>query len=271
MNQQNPSARFLQYTHLDKLYGYLPGMAAAVPAVFGLTAEEYAGINARFAAAAAAAAAELLADADFAARVDALPFRAGQTVLAVGDSMTDDSQSWAEILRAVLDRRLPGVTVINDGLSGHTTAMVLRRWPGALAAAKPDWILCLLGGNDVTRVGPEPTKSQVGTAEAMANLSELRRIAAARTSAEWVWLTPVPVHEERVAAYPPFRFGESTWRNDDIVAFAEAMAVFPEPVVDLTAAFGVPPKEQLQGEDGVHATLAGQVTIVRALVERLTA
>ncbi|HLT62786.1 MAG TPA: hypothetical protein VK020_16400, partial [Microlunatus sp.] len=82
---------------------------------------------------------------------------------------------------------------------------------------------------------------------------------------------PVPVHEERVAAYPPFRFGESTWRNDDIVAFAEAMAVFPEPVVDLTAAFGVPPKEQLQGEDGVHATLAGQVTIVRALVERLTA
>jgi hypothetical protein len=26
---------WIQYTHLDKLYGYLPGMAQSVPAVFG--------------------------------------------------------------------------------------------------------------------------------------------------------------------------------------------------------------------------------------------
>lgn len=72
---------------------------------------------------------ELLADAAFADRVDALPFRPEQTVYAVGDSNIDDLQSWAEILRHLLDPRRPGhrVQVINGGLSAHTTAMVLRR------------------------------------------------------------------------------------------------------------------------------------------------
>jgi acyl-CoA thioesterase I len=44
----------------------------------------------------------------------------------------------------------------------------------------------MLGGNDVTRVGPEPTKPQVSLAESIANLMELRRIAAALTGASWM-------------------------------------------------------------------------------------
>ena len=42
-----------------------------------------------------------------------------------------------------------------------------------------------------------------------------------------------------------------------------------EPVVDLVTAFGDPVEEGLQGPDGLHPTLAGQTTIVRAVVERL--
>lgn len=268
-NDPRMAERFLQYTHLTKLYGYLPGMADAQPAIFGLDPDTYTTIIEGFAAAADGAAERLLDDAGFAAKIDALPFRPGQTVLAVGDSITDDSQSWTEILRGLLDRRKPGITVINGGLSAHTTAMILRRWPATLAE-QPDWILCLLGGNDVTRVGPDAIKTQVGLGESLANLAELRRIAAARTDADWVWLTPVPVDEERIAAFPPFRFGESTWRNDDLVPLAEAIMDFPEPVVDLTATFGVPAHPELQGPDGVHPSLAGQTAIVRALVERLT-
>ncbi|WP_161606294.1 SGNH/GDSL hydrolase family protein [Microlunatus speluncae] len=269
METTTPAAQWLQHTHLAKLYGYLPGLAAAQPAIFGLEPDEYGKIMNDFAAAADGAAEQLLDDAAFAAQVDALPFRPGQTVLAVGDSQTDDSQSWAEILRGLLDRRKPDVKLINGGLSAHTTSMILRRWPATLAATKPDWILCLLGGNDVTRVGPDPVKTQVGLDESLANLRELRRIAAARTSAGWVWLTPVPVDEDRVAAYPPFRFGESTWRNDDLVAFARAMRDLPDPLVDLTEVFGVPADPALQGPDGVHVNLAGQSMITRVLVERL--
>jgi lysophospholipase L1-like esterase len=262
--------KWVQYTHLVKLYGYLPGMAEALPAVFGMSAAEYEAVRSRFAARAETAARDLLADPEFAAAVDALPFTGGQTVLAVGDSITDDLQSWAEILLHLLRQRRPelGVRVVNHGLSAHTTAMVLRRWPATVAAVRPAWVLCALGGNDVTRTGPEPSLTQVGRTDSIANL---QRMHALYPSARWIWLTPVPVHEERAAQYPPFRFGGSTWRNDDMLALADAMRTLEGTLVDLVSVFGVPADPVLQGDDGVHPTLDGQVAIVRAVVERLAA
>lgn len=251
---------WLQYTHLEKLYGYLPGMADALPAIFGMTAEEYESARTKFDAHAADAAAELLKDPAFVDQVDALPFQDGQTVLAVGDSITDDLQSWAEILRHLL----PRVKIVNGGLSAHTTTMILRRWQATVATTKPDWVLCALGGNDVTRTGPE---TLVRVEDSIANL---RRMQAIAPGPRWVWMTPVPVREERVAQYPPFRFGGSTWRNADIQAFADAMRSLDGPLVDLVATIGVPADPDLQGEDGVHVTLAGQAAIARAVVTTLS-
>jgi acyl-CoA thioesterase I len=107
--------------------------------------------------------------------------------------------------------------------------------------------------------------------DAHANLRELRRIAAAQTDASWVWMTPAPVREDRVAEFPAFQFGQSTWRNADVLALTDAINNFDEPVVDLAAALGVPAAAELQGPDGVHPSLAGQAAIVTALVQRLTA
>jgi acyl-CoA thioesterase-1 len=83
-------------------------------------------------------------------------------------------------------------------------------------------------------------------------------------------MIPAPVREDRVATFPAFQYGQSTWRNADILALADAIRRFDEPVVDLVAAFGVPPNADLQGPDGVHPSLAGQTAIVTALVEHLT-
>lgn len=263
-------AKMLQFTHLEKLYDYLPGMPDVLPALFGMTPQAYADALAGFDRNAREAAQELLADPQVAALVDQLPFTSGQTVLAVGDSITDDAQSWAEILRHLIDLRLPerGVTVVNGGLSAHTTAMVLRRWPATLASTRPDWIICGLGGNDVTRVGPEPATTQVGLGDSVTNLRRLREIAS---GVRWLWLSPVPVHEERVAQFPPFRFGESTWRNADLVALATALPDTGDPVVDLVATFGTPADPELQGPDGVHPSIAGQRAIATAVVTALAA
>nr|WP_246304885.1 hypothetical protein [Nocardioides thalensis] len=134
----------------------------------------------------------------------------------------------------------------------------------------PEWVICALGGNDVARVGPGVPKTQVSLAESIANLRELRRVAGALTSASWVWMTPGPVHPERVREFPGFRFGQTSWDNADIVALADAMAeTFDDPVVDLVSAFGVPAHESLQGPDGVHPSLAGQCAIVMALLHTL--
>jgi len=260
----------LQYVHLEKLYGYLPGLTAALPAIFGVSPEEYAGVRDRFDTQARAAAESLLADTDFAARVARLPFPSAARILAVGDSITDDLQSWAEILRHVLAIARPDdkLTVVNAGLSAHTSAMIMRRWPSILHPA-PDWIICGLGGNDVTRIAGG--KPQVALAESIANLRELRRIATERTPARWVWLTPVPVDKERAARNLAFQYGASSWRNTDITALAETIRGFDDPVVDLVDVFGVPAHPDLQGPDGVHPTLTGQKRIVTALIDRLTA
>jgi acyl-CoA thioesterase I len=53
--------------------------------------------------------------------------------------------------------RQDNIKVINGGLSAHTSAMVLRCIVPVLSQ-KPNWIFCLLGGNDVTRIGSEKNK-----------------------------------------------------------------------------------------------------------------
>jgi lysophospholipase L1-like esterase len=260
----------VQYTHLDKSYGYLPGMQEAQPAIFGLTRERYAALRSRFADNAMAAAGQLLNDPALSAKVDRLPFRDGDTVLAVGDSLTDDLQSWAEILRGVLGQRSAGsVRLVNRGLSAHTTAMILRSWPATVAAVRPAWVICCLGGNDVTRVGPAPTKCQVSLAESLANLAELRRIAEALTGARWVWMTPATVDQDKIGVFPAFKFGQSTWSNDDIRALSDGMRKLGGPLVDLTEVFGTPAASELMGEDGVHPTLEGQAAIASAVINVL--
>lgn len=262
---------WVQYTHLDKLYGYLPGMPDAEAAVFGLSAAAYAALRADLRRETEDATDALLAEAGVVEAVRGLPFEPGHRVLIAGDSITDDLMSWADMLQVALDRVRPGdeIEVANAGLSAHTTAMILRRWPATLNP-RPDWILCALGGNDVTRIGPDPAKTVVSRVESFANLAELRRIAAMLTEARWLWLTPVPVDERRVADFQPFRRGQSSWRNDDIRALAAGMHDrFDDPIVDLVEAFGVPPRPDLQGADGVHPLVAGQQEILRAVLRRL--
>ena len=263
----------VRFTHLEKTYGYLPGMGnATAAALFGLDETAYQDTKNRFDENARAAARGLLEVDRLAGRVDRLPFRAGDVVLGIGDSFTDDLQSWLEILRHLLGLRRPqdGISVVNQGVSAQTTAMALRRFVQTVAARQPDWVICFLGGNDVTRVGPEPNKAQVGLQETIENLEAMQRMATALTDARWVWITPPTFDEERAAAYPPFQMGQSQWHNADVLAIAEFIREQEAPVVDLQAVFGLPADPELQGPDGVHPSLAGQRTIARAFVERLS-
>ena len=60
-----------------------------------------------------------------------------------------------------------------------------------------------------------------------------------------------------------------SFRDADVAAVAAVMNGLPEPTVDLRAAFGVPVPEDLIMGDGVHATLQGQMTILRSVVREL--
>src|SRR5512139_250831 len=134
----------VQFTHLEKQHADLPDVSDDVIApLFGVSADVYRGIKAGFTERACQAAKELLSDPVFAGQVDRLPFSHGATVAAVGDSITDDYQSWAVMLSCALELRRPAdhIRVINTAISGDTTAHLISRFLGVVQA-QPEWILC---------------------------------------------------------------------------------------------------------------------------------
>ena len=79
---------------------------------------------------------------------------AGNTVLALGDSLTYGyGASPAESYPAQL-QKLTGWDIINGGISGDTSAQALSRLP-ALLQRKPKLVLISIGGNDFLRKLPE--------------------------------------------------------------------------------------------------------------------
>jgi len=182
--------------------------------------------------------------------------RSGDVVVALGDSITDDLVSWAEILRGPLERA--GALLVNAGLSGDTTADLLRRLYGVVAL-RPTLAITMIGTNDAQRHGG--AKPLVSGDESIANLRALRdwlRRAGARTA----WITPPPVDESALAAAVAPRPFEI--RNADLRRIARAIHAFPDPVVD-GAVVG-----DLLLADGVHPSAAGQAKLAAAVAQGLS-
>ncbi|WP_030685662.1 GDSL-type esterase/lipase family protein [Streptomyces globisporus] len=209
------------------------------------------------------AAAELLKDPAFAARADRLPFRPGQRVVALGESTTADRLSWFSILRHLLP---DGVELVNLAVSGSTTTQALAQLP-QLGFPRPDWILCMLGANDVQRLGRGAGAAGtrlVSEAETERNLLALRDLAGLSDPDRWVWLTPSAVDQERADAHPHFRRAGIGWTSEDVDGVADFLLGRPELTVDtrrVTAG--------LHLDDGLHLTLDGQRAVAVALVDAL--
>jgi lysophospholipase L1-like esterase len=262
----------VQFQHFEKIIG-MPGIDENINAdILGIGVEEYSKIKNQFTENARAAAKELLADPSFSALVDQIPFAPGEKIVGLGDSITDDSQSWLEILGFILEIRGEAdvIEIINAGISGNTTAQMISRFSD-VALQQPDWIVCLAGSNDVRLHGQSPTKVLVSIEETEKNLLMLRNFAETQTSAQWVWMTPPAFIEEKVKTiwFPdPI---EIMFLNEGIISVADVIRKQPDKVVDIQAVFGVPPEPELMLFDGLHPSLEGQKLIVSELIKELTA
>ncbi|WP_433250171.1 SGNH/GDSL hydrolase family protein [Streptosporangium sp. CA-135522] len=263
--------RLVRFQHPEKVLGYLGGLDDDRLAVlFGLDTAAYRQVRRSHEEQARGAAAELLDDPGFAEKVDRLPFAPGQRVVAVGESTTDDLLSWFEILRHILDLRRPadGIVLVNTAISGQTTTQALAALPG-LSFHRPDWVLCMLGGNDAQRLGSAGEPTLVSLDETERNLRTLHDLAVRRTAARWAWITPTPLNEARVAAYPHFQRAGITWVNRDIEAIRKILNAQPDLTVDSHPAISGPNAEHFHLDDGLHLSLAGQQALAAALVDAL--
>lgn len=262
--------KLVQTQHPEKTLSYARHLDdQLIAAIYGMDVATYLDIKAHLVQQARQAAEQLLEFSDFAAQVIRLPFQAGDTIIGVGESTTDDLLSWFEILRHLLELQRPhdGIRLINEGISGNTSTQILGRFSD-IAAKQPDWILCMIGGNDVMRVGLDSGKTQVSLEETICNAHEIRRIAASRTISRWVWITPPTFDEERISAFPHFQARQLHWRNEDIIMIGHMIRSMSDPVVDTQARFRSS-LTNLIGADGLHPTIDGHIAIVQCLVERL--
>jgi lysophospholipase L1-like esterase len=258
----------LQFQHPEKMLSRMPGVSPDLVArLFDVSARRREEVRAGFTGAVQSAAREILADPANAEALGRLPLCAGQTCLALGDSITDDWQSWFEILRAVFALRRPGedVTFVNAGISGDTTTHAICRFLDVVER-QPDWILCFLGTNDCRLHGMSPAKVLVSPAETQRNLEMLRNFGATQTSARWIWVTPCRVVESLIPRHWFLGSMQLMWRNADLDTVAGLVRRMPDPAIDLQGLFDGPGAADLLLPDGLHPNLAGQKAICRQVI-----
>ena len=263
----------LRYVHPEKLYSYfglpVPANVSGVAArAFGVSVLLYLPARNQVEHQARETARRMLEEKSIADQVDRLPFRPGDLVLAVGDSITDDLLSWFHLIQNLVKerRRKEKIRFMNTAFSGDTTAHLLSRFLPVIQAG-PQWIFCLAGTNDARRHGEQAFKTDVSLDETVKNLTAMQYYALSQLDTRWIWITPNPIDEERAARDEYFQASGLTWRSSDLDAVAEAVRSQFEPVIDLYPVFGCPPAADLLEDDGLHPSPAGQEKIARAVLD----
>ena len=208
------------------------------------------------------------------------PFKANQTLLFVGDSITDCGrerpvgQRWNSLgegyvsfVDSILGAVIPGttITVLNTGVSGNRVTDLEARWQSDVLDLEPNWLSVMIGINDVWRqFDSEPGAEQVEPEQ----YELVYRSLLAKTRSQLdglVLLTPYFLETNRE---DPMRLKMDAYGTITKRLAVEFDAIF----VDTQAAFDRylvhQPTESLC-EDRVHPNGLGHMILARAFLNAL--
>lgn len=215
-------------------------------------------------------AAARIADAPAAqAYLQALPFEENAHLIAIGESTTADRLSWFEILRTLLNTHRPDLRLrmTNLAISGATTTQTLAMQP-AIRRLAPNLVFCMLGTNDSQRLAAPDGPLLVSPEETKRNLTELRTRAVPNGDARWVWLTPTPVDEERIARFPFFAGSGISWNNDDLKELTRTLPTVDDLVIDSSMVVDTADPDAL-ADDGLHPSATAHEALAAKVLEAL--
>lgn len=261
----------LQFLNIEKQFPLLPGVhnIEAVAGLMGIEVEELIELRSLFEDNARQAASELLKEENIFEWTDQLPFKAGDKIVALGASTTDDLQGWLSILEFVLDIALddPGFTFINAGLPNNTTTDALRRVNRDLLANDPDWVFVDLGLFDAQRPSFLPSRTLIPLSETWENLTIIDDVIAEVTDNPPIWITPAPVIPGLLEEMELFDFEIS---EPDLTRIREIITGKRGYIVDpLGHRMGNPPEAWYYLSDGINHTLSGHVNTVKEILKSL--
>jgi acyl-CoA thioesterase-1 len=264
--------RQVQFFHPEKKYAFLRGgfNSAAHAAMFGLREQFYTSMTQMFADRVSESAKSLCEDDSYQDAIKAIPLKPGAKVVVIGDSLTDDSQSWFSIIEQsfALIRPQDDIQFTNLAVSGDTTAQLLGSVIPA-AELKADLYLCFSGTNDARIQGGSRYKSCTSIDEVARNLTSVMDFSKFETTAPWVWIAPIGVDANRVAEHDFFKPLNASWCNEQISQTANMILKQADLAIDLRPSFGDLNDSNLLDDDGLHWSIEGQALAAKTIADQL--
>lgn len=262
---------FLQFLNIEKLFPLLPGIGnrEAVAGLMGLEVDELESLRSRFRENARQAGEELLQDEELADAMERLPFEEGEKIIALGDSLTDDLQSWFSIFSSMAVQAIPDreLNFVNSGISSQTTSEALRRLHRDVLSLKPDRVIVSLGTFDAIRLSIAPERTLLPLSETWENLNTIASAIERVTDHPVIWISPPPVIPALLEEMELFDFQII---EKDLFRVREVIAAKGGVIVDPAGRrMGHPPEAWYYLGDGIHPSLSGHTNTVRELIRCL--
>lgn len=257
----------IQFLHPEKMLGIIPSTgdleAKLDHPVVGVPPEQAHEIRRAFRANVSLRARRLLSDSpDLKTALAHSGLRPGTKIAAVGDSITDDLQSWAylldEMLRSHLGSADPLVT--NFGRSADTTADLLCRFDQVLAM-RPDRIIFQVGSNDAKQCSHSEGQTLVSAAETTRNVRALHQ-AATGSGAQVAWILPPTPNFKRLDDCSWFIEAGLHWDAETFARTRAAISSVVDAAVDPDILFT---SELDLLDDGLHPSVHGQSRIALSI------
>lgn len=262
----------IQFLNIEKRFPLLPGKEKlkSVADFIGIPEKTLKEIREEFDNNAKQAALELLKEKDIPDLIQALPFNENDVILAFGDSLTDDCQSWFEVLRHLLEIALPDrkLKFINSGISGDTSLDALKRLDRDVLSNEPDWVIVALGTNDALRMNYAANRPLVSLTEFWENINTIDLAVQDITENPVIWITPPPVITELMDEAPD---NNAILYEKDLIQYRQVVAGKQGYIIDpLGQRMGQPAQAWNFLSDGLHPSLAGHVSTVKSFLKGMT-
>ncbi len=137
-----------------------------------------------------------------------MKFQDGQTIVFIGDSITDCGRrdafapygdGYVSLVRAFVSARHPSqrLSWVNRGIGGNTVRDLAARWESDAIATAPDWLSVMIGINDVWRAFNGRPETAVPLAEYEQTLRSLLRRAVDATGCRLILADPYLIEPDR--------------------------------------------------------------------------
>lgn len=258
----------VQFSNIEKRFPLFQGIKdpETVADFIGLDFDQFTKIRESFDTQTRQAAEEILKDEELLEKIDKLPFKANDTIAVLGDSITDDRQSWFRIFGYLLDMAVPKADFhfVDSSIENSLSADALRRIERDILAYDPDWVFVALGSQDAFRLHITTGRTLVSLAEFWENMNAIESAVLQNCTNPPIWITPPPVISELMEQMP---LHEGFVDEQDLREFREVISGKSGYVVDPSGKrMGDPPNAWNYLNDGFHPSLVGNIETVKNVI-----